>query len=156
MLRKIVFTLILAFIIIQFIKPAKNQSTDHSKDITTVVTVPENVHAILQKACYDCHSNNTNYPWFDQIQPVMWWVTHHINEGKEHLNFSEFATYSTKKQTKKIDEIGDVVSDDEMPLESYTLMHKEARLTPEEKDLISNWAADVVRARDEAADENAK
>jgi hypothetical protein len=149
-MKKLLYSLIALFIFIQFIRPDKNQSADHSKDIKTVVDVPEKVHKILQRSCYDCHSNNTNYPWYDQIQPVRWWVEHHIKEGKAHLNFSEFTQYSFDKQTDKLDEIGEVLDNDEMPLSSYTFMHKEARLTPEEKDMVINWATETVNARDEA------
>ncbi|HTN46097.1 MAG TPA: heme-binding domain-containing protein [Flavipsychrobacter sp.] len=149
MLKKILIGLVTVLVVIQFIRPAKNQSDDHSKDISKVVTMPADVQTILKTACYDCHSNHTTYPWYDQIQPVRWWVEHHIREGKEHLNFSEFATYPKKKQTNKLDEIAETVEAGEMPLQSYTIMHKDARLTPRQKDILVSWATALVEESDE-------
>jgi hypothetical protein len=140
MVKKILLGLLAVFIIIQFIKPGRNKSTDNSKDITTVVSIPPEIQNILKTACYDCHSNNTNYIWYDEIQPVRWWVENHIHEGKQHLNFSEFATYTRKKQAHKIDEVAETIENDEMPLESYTIMHRNAKLTPAQKEILVNWA----------------
>lgn len=140
--------LIIILVVIQFIRPAKNQSNDHSKDISKVATVPADVQAILKTACYDCHSNHTTYPWYDQIQPVRWWVEHHIKEGKQHLNFSEFAAYPKKKQANKLDEIAETIEAGEMPLRSYTIMHKDARLTTQQKDILVKWAEGLVEELD--------
>src|SRR5213592_2028705 len=98
MLSKILLVLLLLLIVIQFVRPEKNQSTGVSaNDITTKYAVPTAVQSVLKRACFDCHSNNTTYPWYDNIQPVAWWLNHHIEEGKDELNFSEFTTYSPKK-----------------------------------------------------------
>lgn len=138
--KKILLLLLTVFIIIQFIRPAKNQSGDTSKDISTLYTIPADVRQILKTSCYDCHSNHTEYKWYDEIQPVRWWVEHHIKEGKAELNFSEFASYPEKKRLHKLEEIGDVVNNDEMPLASYTFVHRDAKLTAEQKEKIAEWA----------------
>lgn len=140
MLKKILFLLGAALIIIQFIRPAKNQSNNTTNDISTVYTIPADVQQILKTSCYDCHSNYTRYKWYDEIQPVRWWVEDHVKEGKAELNFSEFTTYPEKKRLHKLEEIGDVVDNDEMPLSSYTLAHRDAKLTAAQKEKLTAWA----------------
>ncbi len=138
--------LLLAFIVIQFIRPAKNKSDAiSSNDISKIYPVPENVQAILKTCCYDCHSNNTVYPWYAQIQPVAWWLNNHIQDGKKDLNFSEFASYRIRRQYKKLEEINELVKKDEMPLDSYLWIHKYAKLSEQQKLTVANW---VVAVRD--------
>ncbi len=144
--KRLFLVLLAAFIIIQFFRPAKNISTGISaNDITTKYAVPQNVQTILKTSCYDCHSNNTVYPWYSNIQPVAWWLNHHIDEGKRELNFSEFATYKIGRQYKKLEEINEQVKEGEMPLESYTLIHGNAKLSEQQKLSLANW---VVALRD--------
>lgn len=141
MLRKTGIVLLIALIVIQFIRPAQNKSVaGQPNDIAVSMRVPEDVQLILRKACYDCHSNNTEYPWYSYIQPVYWWLNHHVEEGKEELNFSEFGAYKLKRKIKKLNEISGEVTEGEMPLTSYTWMHKEAKLSKEEANKIINWA----------------
>lgn len=141
MIKKILLTLAAILVLIQFIHPKHNTSTVPSpNDITTAFTVPDNVQQILSKACNDCHSNNTTYPWYSKIQPVDWWLQDHVNEGKEELNFSEFATYKPKRQHHKMKEVIEQVKEGEMPLNSYTWVHKEAVLSDEEKIILTTWA----------------
>lgn len=141
MLRKILIGLLVVLVIIQFIRPERNVASAMSaNDISTKYTVPDDVNKVLQKACNDCHSNNTVYPWYSNIQPVGWWLQNHVNEGKEELNFSEFASYKNKKAAHKLEEVVELVEEGEMPLESYTIVHKEAKLTNEEKATLVAWA----------------
>lgn len=141
MKRKILLVLLAILVIIQFIRPAKNQSTTKSPtDITAQYSVPATVQTILDKACADCHSNNTYYPWYSNVQPVGWWLANHVNEGKRELNFSDFASYPAKKQHHKLKEIIETVKEGEMPLNSYTWIHKNAILTEQEKLALSQWA----------------
>lgn len=133
--------LLVLLIAIQFVKPAWNQSAVASPhDIRTKHAVPADVAALLRRACYDCHSNNTHYPWYAAVQPVGWWLTRHVNDGKRHLDFSEFSTYTTKRAKSKLGEIIEEVESHGMPLKSYTWLHPEARLTPAEIKLITDWA----------------
>src|SRR6478672_2464625 len=123
--KKLLLVLLVLFILVQFYpKGTKNSASATPNDISTKYAVPENVHNILSVACYDCHSNNTRYPWYASIQPVRLWLDNHINDGKKDLNFSEFATYSLRKQYRKLEEVSELVKEGEMPLKSYTLIHK--------------------------------
>ena len=138
--------LLMVFIVIQFIRPAKNKSEGiSSNDIRKIYPVPENVLTILKTSCYDCHSNNTVYPWYASIQPVAWWLNDHIQEGKKELNFSEFASYQIGRQYRKLDEINKEVKEDEMPLDNYLWIHKYAKLDDQQKLILANW---VVSVRD--------
>jgi len=102
---------------------------------------PAQVGAIIKTSCYDCHSNNTNYPWFDKIKPVTFWVNEHIEEGKEHLNFSEWDTYSEDRKEHKLEEIIEEVEEKEMPLESYLLTHSEAKVSEDDFKILQKWVA---------------
>lgn len=138
---KILLGLLIIFIAIQFIKPTRNINPPTQQgSIISYVNVPEDVHSILKRACYDCHSNNTKYPWYADIQPVAWYLAHHVNEGKEKLNFDEFASYSAKKQDHKLEEVVETVEEGEMPISSYTFIHKEAKLSEQEKAQLIDWA----------------
>ncbi len=139
--KKILLVLAAAFIAIQFIQPARNKSGQVlPTDISKTVTVPGNVQAILQNACYDCHSNNTRYPWYSYIQPVGWLLNSHIKPGKENLNFNAFGSYSPRRRRSKFREIAISLKYGSMPLSSYTLIHQQARLTTADKNLLIQWA----------------
>lgn len=141
MVKKILYGLLIALVLIQFIRPERNISeVPSANDIRVHHAVPAEVESILKRACFDCHSNNTNYPWYTNIQPVGWWLQNHINEGKEELNFSEFAAYSPKKADHKLEEVVELVEEKEMPLESYTWVHKDAVLNAQEIETLVNWA----------------
>jgi hypothetical protein len=141
MLRKILLGLLIILIIAQFIQPPHNSGAAASPtDITHAVAVPDSVMAVLETACYDCHSNHTNYPWYSKITPVNWWLNNHINEGKRHFNFSDFNKGSYKRKTKRLDEVAETVEKHEMPLNSYLWIHKEAKLTEAQQKMIIDWA----------------
>ena len=143
-LKRFFLLLLLVFIVIQFFRPAKNISSGISaNDVTTKYTIPEDVQTALKTACYDCHSNNTKYPWYNNIQPVAWWLADHVNEGKRELNFSEFASYKIGRQYRKLDEVNKQIKEGEMPLSSYTLIHKDAILSDQQKLSIANWVTSV-------------
>lgn len=140
MVRKIVYVLIGILVIMQLFHPKQNRSTGpFPNDISTKFAVNDNVASILKQSCYDCHSNNTVYPWYSNIQPVAWWLSDHVKDGKKELNFSEFASYTAKRQRKKFDEIIDEVKEGKMPLESYTWMHGNAKLTEAQKTALYKW-----------------
>ena len=141
MKKKIGLGLIAVLVIIQFVRPTRNISTGESpNEISKYYEVPADIHAVVKKSCYDCHSNNTAYPWYTNIQPVGWWLQDHVNEGKGELNFDEFGTYEQKKAKHKFEEIEEVVREGEMPLDSYTLIHRDTKLTPEQSASIAAWA----------------
>ena len=129
----------------QLYQPARNESfeQDITANFTKVYNVPKNVEAIVRTSCYDCHSNNTNYPWYSNVQPVGFFMEHHIKEAKEDLNFSEWGNYSKRKQENKLDRIVKQIKSDEMPLASYTLIHKNARLTTVQKKEVMDWISKI-------------
>lgn len=138
--KRLLLVLLAAFIIIQFFRPGKNISSGISaNDITTKYAIPQDVQQILKTSCYDCHSNNTNYPWYNNIQPVAWWLKDHIDEGKRELNFSEFASYRIGRQYRKLEEINKEVKEGDMPLRSYTLIHTNAKLNEQQKLAVAGW-----------------
>ena len=140
--KKIALGLFAGFVAIQFIQPARNKSDKVlPTDITNTVVVPNQVLNLLQNSCYDCHSNNTHYPWYAFAQPGAWLMASHIKNGKAMLNFSQFGELSKRKQQSKLQGIINQVKDGEMPISSYTLIHRNAVLTPKQKELLINWAA---------------
>ena len=146
MIKKILLILLVALIAIQFFHPAPNKAAGAQPNfIGNKYPVPEEVNGILAKACYDCHSNNTRYPWYTNIQPVGLWMQNHVNEGKGELNLDEFLTYSPKKAHHKLEECIEMVKEGEMPLESYTWIHKNAKLSQEEKVALTDWASATMK-----------
>ncbi len=142
--KKIVIGLFIGLIAIQFIQPARNKSNSIlPTDIEKIVAVPANVSGILKTSCNDCHSNNTQYPWYSFIQPGAWLMASHIKNGKAMLNFSQFGELSNRKQQSKLQGIIDQLKDDEMPIYSYKLFHRNADLTTAQKTILMNWAGSV-------------
>ena len=151
-IKKILLGLLIVVIAIQFIQPARNKNGQEiATDISKIYSLPQSVQATLKTACYDCHSNNTNYPWYTNIQPVGWMMARHIKEGKEELNLSEFGSYSERRQLSKLRSIENSIKDGSMPISSYTIIHKNARLTKEEKAQLIDWAKII---RDSLANKN--
>ena len=144
-IKKILFIGLIIFLLMQLYQPARNESfeQDITANFTKVYNVPKNVEAILRTSCYDCHSNNTNYPWYSNVQPVGFFMEHHIKEAKEDLNFDEWGKYSKRKQENKLDRIVKQIKSDEMPLALYTLIHKNARLTTVQKEEIMDWLSKI-------------
>lgn len=144
MLKKTFLALLVVFVAAQFWRPARNLSSAPTpNDINVKHPTPASVQALLKRACYDCHSNNTRYPWYAEVQPVRWWLERHIHKAKEDLNFSEFGSYAPKRATRRLEALADEVADKRMPLPSYTWMHPEARLTPDEIKLLVDWAEEL-------------
>ncbi|WP_316776900.1 heme-binding domain-containing protein [Pedobacter antarcticus] len=138
--KKILLWLFAILILIQFIQPVRNHGAQVVlNDISNVIAVPDNIRGILKKACYDCHSEETVYPWYANIQPLNWFLNSHIQKGKSELNFSEFSMYSTRKQQNKLSAIENSFNDNSMPLSSYTIVHRGSVLSSEEKALLRNW-----------------
>jgi hypothetical protein len=113
-------------------------------DISKVITIPDTIMTLLRNACFDCHSNNTAYPWYSDIQPMGWLMAYHIKQAKNQLNFGDFGSYSQRRQSSKLDGIANSIKDDIMPLKSYRIMHKSAQLSSDEKTLLINWAQQVI------------
>lgn len=128
------------FVGIQFIPTTRNQSKVIPKtDFMLVNDIPNNIKKKIQTSCYDCHSNNTKYPWYNKIQPVAWFLENHIKDGKKELNFSTWGEYSNRRKKGKLKSIVSQIKDDEMPLTSYTFIHNDAKLTKKEKKEMIEW-----------------
>ena len=140
-LKIILIILLVVFVIIQFIRPVENKGDEIAQNqITAAYTVPDNVMKNLKVSCYDCHSNTTVYPLYWKMQPVAWFLSNHIVDGKRHLNFSIFTTYPLWRQHENFKDIVEQLKKDEMPLTSYTLIHRNAILTADEKQRMEDWA----------------
>ncbi len=136
---------LLVLIGIQFVRHTPNRGVaEGPESIVTQHKVPPEVRKILQRACYDCHSDSTKYPWYAAVQPVAWWLNDHIVEGKRELNFSTFTRYDAPRATRKLQAVADEVRERHMPLKSYLLAHPEAKLTDADIALITSWAEDLA------------
>lgn len=130
----------LAFISIQFFPTERNQSDVVPKtDFLVVNNPPQAVRKLLQESCYDCHSNNSDYPWYNKIQPAAWYLENHIKDGKDELNFNTWDELSERRKKSKLKSIINQVKDDEMPLYSYTLVHRNAILSDSDKSAIKQY-----------------
>lgn len=140
-IKKIALVLLVALVVIQFIRPERNISEDLNDQVFMEETnPPEDVKLILKTSCYDCHSNVTRYPWYDNIAPISYWIADHIEHGKGHLNFSAWNSYDNKKKDHKLEEVIEMVEAAEMPLNEYTWTHSEARLSEAQRQSVINWA----------------
>ncbi|MGL2963808.1 heme-binding domain-containing protein [Flavobacterium sp. RSB2_4_14] len=144
-IKKILFIGLIIFLLMQLYQPARNISfeQDITGNFTKVYNVPKNIETILRTSCYDCHSNNTYYPWYSYIQPSRFFMESHIAAGKENLNFNEWGNYSARKQNNKLDRIAKQIKSNEMPLSSYTMIHKNATLSATQKKKIINWISQL-------------
>lgn len=133
-MKKILVILLIAFVIIQFFRIDKTNPTPTPQmDFLTIKNTPESTAKLIRNGCYDCHSNETKYPWYSNIQPIAWFLQSHFDEGRKELNFSNFATYEPKRQAHKLYEAAEMVQSGKMPLDSYVLGHPEAKFTEAEK-----------------------
>ena len=140
MKKKILIGVLAVFIIMQFFRiDTSNPKVEPGKDFIAIVQPSAEVKVLLKSACYDCHSHTTVYPWYSQIAPVSWWLKDHVDEGKEHLNFSIWGDYSAKKADHKLEECGEEVEEGEMPLSSYTWAHSEAKLTDQQRKTLAQF-----------------
>ena len=139
-LKIIAWLALVALVVIQFFPIILNES-DYvpQSDFMVENQVPATIKNRLQVSCYDCHSNNTDYPWYSKIQPAAWFLEDHIQEGKDELNFNEWAEYSDRRKNSKLRSIISQIEEDEMPLDSYTLIHKDAILSDEDKRVIIDY-----------------
>lgn len=145
-LRLILGILVLTLLVIQFFPTMENiQNEVPSTDLIQHRTAPSQVATLVHNACYDCHSNNTQYPWYDKIQPFAWILESHIIDAKRKLNFNEFETYDRDKQKKKFLSMRNLIQENKMPLSSYKMMHSESRLSSEEKKMVIDWIEEELK-----------
>lgn len=129
--RNVLLGILVLLVLIQVFRIDKSTKPVNPETDFIAITGPNDseVASLLKMSCYDCHSSQPAFPWYTHIAPVSWWIKHHIDEGQHELNFSDWGTYSNKKKNHKLEECIEMLEEDEMPLASYTWMHKEAKLT---------------------------
>ena len=138
--KKIAWGLLAALVVIQFFRIDKtNPPYDSKNDFISLTNPPENVKSLLKAACYDCHSNESIYPWYTNIAPISFWIKGHINNGRKHLNFSEWGTYNDNRKDHKMEECVEYVGEAWMPLSSYTWVHSDARLSDEDRNRLVTY-----------------
>ncbi len=136
----ILAALVLIFIVIQFIPSGMPENNpDDERSIVNSSLVAEPVLSRLTTSCFDCHSNQVNFPWYAKLAPSSWFLSGHINEGREHLNFSEWEDYSRREKLSLLKEIGEEIEAGTMPLKSYLLIHRDAKLDEEDVSMILKW-----------------
>ena len=143
--KKIGILVLIILIIMQLIQPKRNISDEGlgENDISKVYDIPVELHQTFQRKCYDCHSNNTHYPWYFHIQPIGWWLAAHIHDAKEDLNFSDFKNYSAKQASHALEELEEVVDERSMPLKAYTMFHEDTEITDADEKAIKAWLASI-------------
>ena len=126
----------------QFIRPARsNPTSDPSLSLTAVRPMPTHVAGALDRACRDCHSNETRWPWYSHVAPVSWFVIDHVNHGRSHFNYSDWSRYEPEEAARLLKKSCELARGQAMPLYSYTLMHRTARLTPGEVRALCAYTA---------------
>lgn len=151
-LKIAVIAVALVLIGLQFFQIDKtNPAIDASETLEAAVTVPPDISLIMGRACNDCHTHKTVYPWYSYVQPSGWFLKDHINEGRDELNFSKFNTFEKKKKIRKLEEICSEVESGQMPLPSYTWIHRDAVLTASEKQAICSWTKGEIAKLEEIA-----
>jgi len=144
MKKKLKWTGIIILVVglgIQLRQPDRsNPTVDESKTIYASMQVPLEVKSIFERACNDCHSHQTKWPWYSYIAPASWLVSDDVKQGRQHLNLSTWADYKKNRKVNKLEEIGDQVKEKAMPLKKYVLLHPSAQLTDSDIALIAQWA----------------
>lgn len=144
MFKKLLWVLVIVLLIAQFFGPEKNQGAVNAVNPFLAETKPsKDVEIILKETCFDCHSNYTRYPWYTAITPLNYWMAHHVDDGKKHLNFSNWVDAPVKRKDHKMEELIEMVEDKEMPLQSYTWAHGDANLTDSQIKAVVEWAKQV-------------
>lgn len=140
LLKKNSLGVVLVLIAMQFYSPTKNISPGNHTQIFIKETNPSpDLKALFETSCYDCHSNNTAYPWYNNVAPISYWIDSHVKEGKKHLNFSEWQNYSIDKKDHLLEEIEEMVVQENMPLTEYTYLHSNSKISEKEVGEIVAW-----------------
>jgi len=139
--KRILLALAVIFVLMQLYRPSReNPPVDQAKTIEQSIAIPQNVEAILSRSCNDCHSSKTVWPWYSNIAPVSWMLADHVKDGRGEVNFSQWDDYSARRKRRKFQEICEQVNKGEMPVTSYLWLHPDAKLSPQDRNLICDWA----------------
>jgi len=140
-LKRSLIGLAVTFVVIQFIRPSlANPPIDETKTIGATAEVPSDVQAILERSCYDCHSNKTVWPWYSNVAPVSWLLADDVKDGRKELNFSEWGTYKERRKSRKLKELCEQVKESEMPLTLYVPLHSSAKLSDADRTRLCEWS----------------
>ena len=135
--------LLVAFVVIQFIPVDRNNpTTDPSKTIYATEKLPPTVQAVFTRSCQNCHSNSTQWPWYGYVAPVSWMVANDVHSARGKMNFSDWGRYPANKREDRLEEICEQLSNGDMPDFKYTLVHRNARITPDERTAVCQWTED--------------
>ena len=139
--KRLVLILLIVLIGVVIFYPVKktNPTLENNKDYLAQAFVPENISAMVKTACYDCHSNTTDYPWYSHIAPFSWLISSHVKDGRAHVNFSEWQSLNSKNEKHTLEKCAEVIQEGEMPLNSYLLLHANARLSETERKALVSW-----------------
>jgi heme-binding protein len=137
----VLLVLAVAFVAIQFVRPSLgNPPVDEAKTIDATAAVPADVHAMLERSCYDCHSNKSAWPWYSRVAPVSWLIAKDVRQGRKELNFSEWGTYKPRRKSHKLEELCEQVNEKKMPLKVYLPLHPRAKLSDADRTRLCEWA----------------
>jgi hypothetical protein len=155
--KAVLLVLLAAFVVMQFVRRPSyvNPPVDAAKTLHATVAVPQDVHAMLDRSCNDCHSHTTTWPWYSRIAPVSWLVADDVRDGRRELNLSTWGSYEPRRQAHKLEELCEQVEEGEMPLPKYLYTHRDAALSKGDRTRLCEWAnglrAEIIAAHPEAA-----
>jgi hypothetical protein len=139
--RRILLAVVAMLVVSQFIPVARtNPPVDAAQTMSETIPVPSGIASILGRSCQDCHSSQTVWPWYSQVAPISWFLVNHVNEGRGELNVSEWGRYTARRKDRKLKEICEQVTRGKMPLETYTLLHPQARLSDLDRKALCDWS----------------
>jgi hypothetical protein len=146
LLKIILVILVVIFVVLQFVPNKMPENAAAGKDdLISSGVLPEDISSILRTSCYDCHSNQTSYPWYSKVAPASWLLAKDVREGRDELNFSGWGSYNKRRQIGNLRKIKEEVSSGDMPLKNYLLIHRNARLSPEQKAALVKWTEDMTK-----------
>lgn len=145
-LKAVAALLLLTFAGVQLVRPERvNPPAAAGRSLEEHASVPPEVAGVLKRSCMDCHSNRTDWPWYSNVAPASWFVVDHVNDGRRHLNFSRWGEYDRRRADNLLHEICETAQSGYMPLASYTLVHRGARLSPGDVETLCGWAGEERR-----------
>jgi hypothetical protein len=145
-LKILIIIVVVALIALQFVPNKMPENAVAGKDdLINSGVLPSTISSILRTSCYDCHSNQTSYPWYSKVAPASWLLAKDVREGRDELNFSEWGSYSRRKQIGKLRKIKEEVASGDMPLKNYLIIHRQAKLSPEQKSALAKWTEDMTK-----------
>lgn len=146
--KTILYWFLIAIAVIQFIPIDRtNKPVKKSENFVDVVNTPPKIRELLRNACYDCHSNETVYPDYAFVAPISWSIKHHINDGREHLNFSEWATFNSDLKENMLANAMDAVEDKTMPMTAYIPYHPKANLNNAQRKVLMSYFEGVLKSK---------